>query len=167
MATPNYYVVFEGNEPEIYSSWTEARKNNNIQDQYYRTFPTWPEAFVAFSVYKEPSQVRLLRAALYGAPTHGYRTRPDGRQRNCTEQAIEDAVTIGAYLVANPVVDEEDGYDVEVSVDGCNLPNDGHSAEFVAAGPSNLHPNLESGNDDQEITILKKDQPMLDEKVEE
>ena len=84
------------------------------------------------------------------------------------EHAIKDAVTIGAFIAANLVVDEEDGDDVEVSADGGQLPNDGHFAEAVAAGPSVVQPHLESRNDDlesEEPEIM--DQEMLDETVGE
>ena len=155
MATPNYFVVFEGKEPEMFSSWSEAIKHDNIEGQHYRTFPTWRETFVDFSVYKEPQQVRLLRVCLYGAPTHGHRPRPNGHQIDHTEQTIEDTVTIGTYVAANPVVDEDDEDDVEELTDGGQLPNDGHSANSPTARPSVVQPHVESCNDGLESDCKK------------
>ena len=54
MAAPNYFVVFESKESEMYSSWSKVSKHDNIEGQHYRRFPTWRKAFVVFSVYKEP-----------------------------------------------------------------------------------------------------------------
>ena len=71
MAAPNFFVVFEGKNPRIYSLWREARKNDNIEGQHFRTFLTFREAFAVHSIYKEPEEVKLLRASLYGAPTQG------------------------------------------------------------------------------------------------
>ena len=38
MATPSFFVVFEGKNPDIYSSWQEASKDDKIEGQHFRTF---------------------------------------------------------------------------------------------------------------------------------
>ena len=66
------------------------------------------------------------------------------------------------------MVDEEDGDNVKVLADSHNLPNDSHSTEYEAIGPSDFYPNLEFGNDDHESKEQEKnDQAMLDGTVEE
>ena len=95
MFTPNFFVVFEGKNPGVFSSWRETSENDNIKGQHFRTFATFREAMVVHSIYKEPKQVQLLQASLYGAPTQEKRDKLDGRVMDHTEQAIEDAMTIG------------------------------------------------------------------------
>ena len=64
-----------------------------------------------------------------------------------TKQAIQDVVTIETYVVANPVLDEEDRDNVKESADGGQLPINGYSANSPAARPSVVQPHVECGND--------------------
>ena len=70
---------------------------------------------------------------------HGPRIRPGGRQWDPTEQAIQDAVTIGSYVVANPMVsdDEDDGDEVDESAHHENRPTNGEPANSPSIGASN------------------------------
>ena len=115
MTAPNFFVVFEEKHPDIYSSWNEARKDDNIEGPYWRTFATWREAFAVFSVYKEREDVRILRSRLLGAPTHGPCIELGGLQWDPTEQAIQDAVTIGSYVVTNLMVSNDEDDDDKVN----------------------------------------------------
>ena len=124
----NYFVVFEGKKPGIYSSWEEARKDENIQGQYFRTLTTFVEAFAVFSIYKEPTEVRLLRAALYGAPKRGNRTRQDGILTDHIEEDIEDAMLIGKWVAENPVAAEGDEEEFDKDINGATPSTSGESS---------------------------------------
>ena len=134
MDASNFFIVFEGKNPGIYSSWEDARNNENIVGQHFRTVATMNEAFAVFSIYKEPVEIRLLRAAMYGAPTEGKRTKDDGSMMEQTEQDIEDAMVIGKWVVANPVCDESNEDEVDDTVKHRNRSSNGGSSDNPKAG---------------------------------
>ena len=132
MSAPNFFVVFEGKNLRIFSSQREASENDNIEGQHFRTFATFCEAMAVHSIYKEPKQVQLLQASLYGAPTQEKRDKLDGRVMDHTEQAIEDAMTIGKQVADSPVTDDEEVDDDDESADGGQPPSNGQSSNSNA-----------------------------------
>ena len=129
MNSYNFFIVFEGKNPGIYSSWEDASNNENIVGQHFRTVATMNEAFAVFSIYKEPVEIRLLRAAMYGAPTQGKRTKDDGSMMDQIEQDIEDPMVIGKWVAANSVSDDSDEDEVDDAVKRGNWSTKGESSD--------------------------------------
>ena len=132
MSAPLYFVVFEGKNPGIFSSWWEASDNNNIDGQHFRTFATLCEAIADHSIHREPQEIWLLRAALYGAPIEGKRNTHNRCVMDRTKQDIEDAMTIGKWVADNPIADDEDVDEDDESTDGGQAPTNGQSSNWNA-----------------------------------
>ena len=128
MDASNFFIVFEGKKPGIYSSWEDASNNENIDGKNFRTLATLNEAFAVFSIYKEPVEIRLLRAAMYAAPTQGKCTKDYASVMEQTEQDIEDAMVIGKWVATNPVSDDFDQDEIDDAVKPGNRSTKGESS---------------------------------------
>ena len=95
-----------------------SKQKQKHSRKHFRTLATFAKAFAILSIYKEPEDVRLLRATLYGAPIRGNRTRHDGTVMDRTEEGIEDAMIIEKWVADNPVSAEGDEDKFDEAING-------------------------------------------------